>query len=162
MGFLDKAKAAANDLAAKADTALSGAGMAGPGSGDAERYFRDLGVLAYLEWSGRPAPSGDRERIMAVLREMDARGTIRSYALHTAPPPAPGMVPPGAGHGPATPPPPAGGAPVGGAPAGGGPASGGPAGYGPGGGPAAPPPQAPQPPAAPPPPPSWMKDGGTA
>lgn len=160
MGFLDKAKAAANDLAAKADTALSGAGMAGPGSGDAERYFRDLGVLAYLEWSGRPAPSGDRERIMAVLREMDARGTIRSYALHTAPPPAPGTAPPG--HAPATPPPPAGGAPAGGAPAGGGPASGGPAGYGPGDGPAAPPPQAPQPPAAPPPPPSWMKDGGTA
>ncbi|WP_123915746.1 hypothetical protein [Georgenia muralis] len=170
MGFLDKAKAAANDLAAKADTALSGAGMAGPGGGDAERYFRDLGVLAYLEWSGRPAPSGERERIMAALREMDARGTIRSYALHTAPPPAPGTGP-SSGYGPTTPPPPAGGAPAGGAPAGGAPAggapgSGGPAGRGPGDGPGAappPPPQpAPQPPAAPPPPPSWMKDGGTA
>lgn len=162
MGFLDKAKAAANDLAAKADTALSGAGMVGPGGGDAERYFRDLGVLAYLEWSGRPAPAGDRERIMAVLREMDARGTIRSYALHTAPPPAPGTAPPGAGHGPATPPPP-GAVQAGGAPAGGGPAS-----YGPGDGTAAAqapqptPTPTPQPPAAPPPPPSWMKDGGTA
>lgn len=176
MGFLDKAKAAANDLAAKADTALSGAGMAGPGGGDAERYFRDLGVLAYLEWSGRPAPSVDRERIMAVLREMDARGTIRSYALHTAPPPAPGTAPSGAAYGPATPPPPAGGSPAGGAPAGGEPASAGPAGTGTGPGdvpaaappPQAPPPQAPpqppaaQAPAAPPPPPSWMKDGGTA
>ena len=32
MGFLDKAKAAANDLAAKADTALAGSGLGGPGA----------------------------------------------------------------------------------------------------------------------------------
>lgn len=152
MGFLDKAKAAANDLAAKADTALSGAGMAAPGGGDAERYFRDLGVLAYLEWSGRPSPAGDRERIMAVLREMDARGAIRSYALHTAPPPAPGAPaaapPPGAGTAPGTVP----SAPPGPAES-----------RAEGGGPAATPqPPTPQPPSAPPPPPSWMQGGGTA
>lgn len=48
MGFLDKARAAANDLAAKADTALASSGL-------------------------------------------DARGEIRSFALHTA---TPGTVPP--------------------------------------------------------------------
>ena len=32
MGFLDKAKAAANELAQKADTALAGSGLGGPGA----------------------------------------------------------------------------------------------------------------------------------
>ena len=35
MGFLDKAKAAANDLAAKADTAMANAGLGGPGGATA-------------------------------------------------------------------------------------------------------------------------------
>ncbi|WP_345216197.1 hypothetical protein [Georgenia halophila] len=105
MGFLDKAKAAANDLAAKADTAMAGSGLNTPGApaggGDAERYFRDLGVLAYLEESGRPVPPGERERILAALRDLDSRGAVRSFSLHTAPPPAPGA--PGAPSSPAAP-----------------------------------------------------------
>ncbi|WP_211373680.1 hypothetical protein [Cellulomonas fimi] len=110
MGFLDKAKAAATDLAAKADTALGSAGLGGPGAassgGDAERYFRDLGVVAYLESTGRPVGPGDRERVTAALRELEQRGSLRSFTLHTATPP-----PPGSAGGSAFPPPPAGATP---------------------------------------------------
>jgi hypothetical protein len=141
MGFLDKARAAANDLAAKADTALANSGIGQPGGGDADRYFHDLGVLTYLTENGRPASAEDRERVMGALRDLEARGAIHSFALKTtaAPPPPP---PPGAA---ATPPPPPGGAtpPP----------------------PPPPPPPAPEAPVAeqhpatapPPPPPSWAK-----
>ncbi len=144
MGFLDKAKAAANDLAAKADTALANSGMGGPGgsAGDSDKYFRDLGVLAYLEANGRPASPEDRERVMAALTEMESRGAIRSFTLQTsaaqsgAVPPPPGAAAGAATPDAATTPPPA---------------------------PAAPPPPAAAPPqpdqststAPPPPPPSW-------
>ena len=94
MGFLDKAKAAANDLAAKADTALASSGMGGPGGGpQPDKLFRDLGVLAYLEANGRPAPEGERDRVMGALREAEQRGAISSFALQTGAP-APGSVPP--------------------------------------------------------------------
>jgi hypothetical protein len=95
MSFLDRAKAAANDLAAKADTALASSGISGPKasvSGDSDRYFRDLGVLAYLQASGRPADPGEHRRVMTALQEMDTRGAIPSFALHTAPPPPPGAA----------------------------------------------------------------------
>lgn len=166
MGFLDKAKAAANELAAKADTALGSSGFGGPaapsGGGDANAYFHDLGVLTYLEASGRPASAEDRARVMSALQELDGRGALRSFALHTAPPPAPGMagsVPPPPGMAGAVPPPPgmAGSA----AP----PPPPGPAGSVPPppgqSAPAVSSPPAPEPPAAPvapPPPPSWMRD----
>jgi hypothetical protein len=135
MGFLDKAKAAANDLAAKADTALASSGMGGPKapvSGDSDRYFRDLGVLAYLEASGRPADPDEHLRVMAALQELDGRGAIPSFALHTAPPPPPGSA--AAGSPGAVPPPPG----TAGSPA---------------------PPAAPTTP--PPPPPSWMTKEGS-
>jgi hypothetical protein len=99
MGLLDKAKAAANDLAAKADTALGSSGMGGPkapGSGDADRYLRDFGVLAYLEANGRPADPEEHRRVMTALQEMDKSGAIPSFALHSAPPPPPGTPPGGA------------------------------------------------------------------
>jgi len=132
---MDKARAAATDLAAKADTALASSGTRGQGSGgDADRYFRDLGVLAYLEADGRSASPEERERVMETLRGMEARGAIGTLALHTAAPPPPGGAappPPSAG----TVPPPPGGTVA----------------------PAPPPPTAPAPP-----PPSWMtKDQGS-
>ena len=145
MGFLDKAKAAANDLAAKADTALGSSGLGGPkaSGGDADRYFRDLGVLSYLEASGRPADLAERRRVMATLQDLDNRGAIPSFTLHTSPPPPPGSAAGGQGGFP--PPPAAAGAPPPPPPAGTGPQ-----------------PQAPPaaPATLPPPPPSWMtKDG---
>ncbi|MDX5400216.1 MAG: hypothetical protein LPK92_10935, partial [Actinomycetes bacterium] len=84
MGFLDKAKAAANDLAAKADTALAGAGLGGPGSAntsEAETYLRDLGVLAYLDATGRQAPAADRDRLLAALSAQESRGALHSFTL---------------------------------------------------------------------------------
>lgn len=140
MGFLDKAKAAASDLAAKADTALASSGLGGsgaPGGGDAERYFRDLGVLTYLDATGRPGAPEDRARVMASLQELEARGSIRSFALHTSPPPAPGMAGTPLQPGYPAPPPPAGVVPQGQAPA---------------AAPVTPPP---------PPPPSWMTTDGS-
>ena len=70
MGFLDKAKAAATELSAKADQALASQGLAGPAAAgkQADKYFRDLGVLAYLEATGRSGAAGERERIMAALQ----------------------------------------------------------------------------------------------
>ncbi len=152
MGFLDKAKAAASDLATKADSALNSSGSGGPkppGAGDVDKYFHDLGVLTYLDASGRAADAAERTRVMGALQELDSSGAIRSFGLHTAAPPAPGMagaVPPPPGMAGATPPPPM-----------------------PGRGGATPPPMpgaAPAAPAAepaapvtPPPPPSWMTGG---
>ncbi|MFC5177495.1 hypothetical protein, partial [Nocardioides taihuensis] len=111
MGFLDKAKAAANDLAAKADTAMSNAGLGGPAGANPERLFRDLGVIAYLEATGRTAPPEERQRVTAALTEIEQRGGIPSFALQTAAPP-PGSVPPppGAAAAGAAPPPPPGAA----------------------------------------------------
>lgn len=159
MGFLDKAKAAATDLAAKADTALAGAGLSG-GSGayhDPDSYLRDLGVLAYLHATGRPADEAERVRVLTALQQMETGGQLRSLALRTAAGPVPGQpggmgyAPPAPGAGAVPPPaPPAPPAPGAGAPA-----------VEPGAAPVAPAPPAPGgavPPAGavpPPPPPSW-------
>lgn len=152
MGFMDKAKAAATELAAKADGAMAQAGINGPpgSSGGADRYLRDLGVIAYLEATGRPAPEGERERVMAGLREAEQQGGLTSFALRTTPPPPPGMAGAtgAAGAFPPPPPPPPGAAGTGSAP----------------GASASPPPPTAQPPRPattqdapppPPPPPSW-------
>lgn len=85
MGFLDKAKAAATELSAKADQALSSQGLAGPSAGgkQTDKYFRDLGVLAYLEATGRPADAGERDRIMSALQGFEGQGAMPSFALQT-------------------------------------------------------------------------------
>ena len=142
MGFLDKAKAAANDLAAKADTAMASSGFGGPGVAQPDKLFRDLGVLAFLEATGRSGPEGERERILGTLQEIEQRGGIPSFALNTAAP-APGSVPPPPGaaaqqaaQAPSAPPAPSMAPPPPGAPV----------------------PEAPVAPTAPPPPPpSWAK-----
>ena len=133
MGFFDKAKAAATELAAKADGALASSGMAGPAAAakHADRLFRDLGVLAYLESTGRPVDGTARERLLAELGAVEGQGGIPSFALQTAAPPPPGM----AGQAGYAPPPPPGSG-----------GQGGPGGY------AAPPP--------PPPPPGMAGQGG--
>ncbi len=140
MGFLDKAKAAATDLAAKADTALANSGLSGPGAAASpDKLLRDLGVMAYLEASGRQAPEGERERVMQALQELEAANAL-PLTLQTTPPP-PGAVPPPPGST-MQPPPPGGAAPP-----------------PPPGGPAAPPASGPTTPASapPPPPPSWVQ-----
>ncbi|MBU4336629.1 MAG: hypothetical protein KJ548_08635 [Actinobacteria bacterium] len=151
MGFLDKAKAAANDLAAKADTALAGAGLGG-GSGayaDPDSYLRDLGVLSYLQATGRPVDDAERQRVLEALQQMETGGQLRSLTVRTGAGPVPGQpgamgyAPPAPGAG--TPPPPAPSAP---------PAPGVAAPPAPSA-PPAPGSATPTPSSAPPPPPSW-------
>jgi hypothetical protein len=141
MGFLDKAKAAATELTAKADHALSQAGMTGPAANAkaADRYFRDLGVLAYLEATGRSADEAERARVMSALQGFESQGALPSFALQTAAPPPPGAVAGGYA------PPPAPGMPAG----------------APGGFPPPPPPGGFAPPPPPPPPPSWTGQPST-
>ena len=144
MGFLDKAKAAATELAAKADEALTNVGGAGPSTGgkQAERFFRDLGVLAYLDATARPADASERARVVDALRTIESQGGIPTFALQTAAPPPPGAA--AAGY--AAAPPPPGAAAAGYAAA--------PPPPGAAGGSAAPPP--------PPPPPAWAQGAGTS
>lgn len=169
MSFFERAKAAASDLAAKADVAMSNAGVNVPGMGG-DRALRDLGVLAWLEATGRPVDAADRERVMATLRELETAGrlgplTVTPAQPYGAPPPPPGSAgappPPGASAPPPPPPAPEAGAPPPPPPGGVSPAGDAPAGPPPG---AAPDPRPPlsdtdeQPPSStppPPPPPSW-------
>jgi hypothetical protein len=151
MSFFERAKAAASDLAAKADVEMKKAGINTPGAAGgagAERALRDLGVLTYLEATGRPASADDRARVMATLHELESTGrlgqlsvTPPTYGSPSGPPP-----PPGAAAAAATPPPPP-------------PPSAAPAPPPPPGATPPPPPGAtpPPPPGAtpPPPPPSW-------
>lgn len=109
MSFFERAKAAANDLAAKADVAMSNAGVNVPGLGG-DRALRDLGVITWLDQAGKPVDPADRERVMATLRELEAAGrlgplTVTPATPYGAPPPAPGQAGQQAGYG--SPPPPA-------------------------------------------------------
>ncbi|MEO6790149.1 MAG: hypothetical protein ABI187_04210 [Ornithinibacter sp.] len=116
MSFLERAKAAANELAAKADVAMSNAGLntptGGGGGGGGERALRDLGVIAWLDATGRPVAESDRERVMTALRRMEDAGQLGGLTVSQAPPaPAGPPPPPGAaatGWSPPPPPPPAG------------------------------------------------------
>jgi hypothetical protein len=117
MGFLDKAKAAAETAMTKADQALSNVDTSFSGGASpkqAEPYFRDLGVLAYLEATGRaPADADDqRQRCLTAVQQLEGQTTL-NFALSSAAPPPPGTAatappPPGAA-GAAPPPPPPGG-----------------------------------------------------
>jgi hypothetical protein len=87
MSFLERAKAAANDLAAKADVAMSQAGISTPGTpGGGDRALRDLGVLAYLEATGRGVNPADRDRLLATLRELESSGRLGPLTVSPPPP----------------------------------------------------------------------------
>ncbi len=110
MGFLDKAKAAASDLAAKADSAIAGAGASLAGTPNPEALLRDLGILTFLESTGREGSGAERHRIMTSLLELEKVGVLRSFDLKTAaaaapPPPAAAAAPPPPGAGVVPPPP---------------------------------------------------------
>lgn len=107
MSFFERAKAAASDLAAKADVAMSNAGISVPGIG-ADRALRDLGVVAWMDATGRPVAEADRERVMATLRELEAAGRLGPLTLSPPPTPYGAPPPPPGGAAPTTPPPPPG------------------------------------------------------
>ncbi len=102
MSFFEKAKAAAKDLAAQADAAMQNTGLMPPGGGSGgggggDRALRDLGVIAWLDATGRPVADADRARVMETLRSMEASGQLG--ALSVSPPmPAPGAPPPPPGY----------------------------------------------------------------
>ncbi len=109
MSFFERAKAAASDLAAKADVAMTNAGVGIPGIGP-DRALRDLGVVAWMDATGRPVDPADRERVMATLRDLETAGRLGPLTLTPAqpygtPPPPPGAAAAAAGV-PAAPPPP--------------------------------------------------------
>lgn len=102
MGFLDKAKAAATDLAAKADSALNQASTSWGSGGDAERLLRDYGLLTWREQRGQPIDTAEVTRVREALQQLEVQGHLHNLTLHTTPPPPPGSH--------QTPPPPGGSA----------------------------------------------------
>jgi hypothetical protein len=111
MGFLDKAKVLADQALAKADEAMNSATTGATGSKQGDAHLRDLGVLAYLESTGR-APADlaqQRERCMTALGQLEAQGPLDLTMGSLAPPPpgvAAGAPPPPPGAAAAPPPPP--------------------------------------------------------
>ena len=102
MGFLDNVKAAANDLKSSVDQQLSTSNA----NRDAERHYRDLGLLAYLKETGRPVEAADWDRVLGALRGFESQGTLGAFAMQTALPPPPGAGVPPAPEASAAPPPP--------------------------------------------------------
>lgn len=96
MGFMDKAKALADQAAEKIDTAVSSA-TAPAGVRVGEAALRDLGLLAYLEWTSR-APvdiAEQRERCLRAVWDAEAEsGTKLDLTLATVPPPETAPPPP--------------------------------------------------------------------
>src|SRR5690349_20727010 len=86
MGFLDKAKAAANDLASQAQNAMNSSSSGGV---NPERLYRDLGQIVFNEHAGKPTPPGAREQILTQLTQLDQQGRL-TPAAQAGPPPPPG------------------------------------------------------------------------
>lgn len=105
MGFLDKAKAAANDFAAKADTAFTSA-TGGGAQGETDRFLRDLGIATYAEHIGQPVDGEALTRALAGLDALKAQGQLGSMSMSASPPPSPGTGGPPPPPGSTRPPPP--------------------------------------------------------
>ena len=116
MGFLDKAMRTANELAGKAETALSQSGMSMPGSAGgvpgAERLYAQLGRLVHDEHRGEPVDPARRAQLLAQIDELLDRASSPPPPPGSTAPPHPGAAagggttPPSSGGGPSTPPPP--------------------------------------------------------
>jgi len=104
MGFMDKAKEAAEDLKASfATTEVR----------DSEQAYRDLGMIAYLTTTGRPIDEADRQRLVNTLWALEQQAKLPPFRLVTSPPPPPPPPPPvPQAAPPAAPPPPAPAAPA--------------------------------------------------
>jgi len=102
MGFMDKAKEAADDLRSS---------FASSEVRDSEQLYRDLGMLAYLTATGRPIDEADRQRLISGLWAIEQGGKLPAFRLVTAAPPPPPPPPAAAPAPPAPPVPPAPAAP---------------------------------------------------
>lgn len=104
MSFLDRAKAAANDLAAKADTAMANAGISGPGLGtgaaggaggsarEAESTLRDYGLLVWREQHGHPVDATEKEGVVAAMRRLEGAGAFAALRVGGVVPGAAGVA----------------------------------------------------------------------
>ncbi len=107
MSFFDRAKAAATEAMAKADQAMSNAGLTPPGGmgPGVERALRDYGLLAWREAHGAAVDPGEKERVSSALADAAAAGQLQHLHVWAPPaaPPPPGYAAQAAG---APPPPP--------------------------------------------------------
>ena len=84
MGFLDKAKQAANEMAAKADQAMANAGISGPAGAPggmganraADAALRDFGLITWREAHGHPVDASEKERVLHTLQGLEAGGQL--------------------------------------------------------------------------------------
>lgn len=90
MGFLDNVKSAAKDLTESVDQQLTSTNA----GRDAERHYRDLGMMAYLKETGRTVEVADWERVLGALKNYEAQGALGTFVLHTTPHPPPAAPPP--------------------------------------------------------------------
>ena len=97
MGFIDPVQAAATDLRDGVDGSLSSTIAAH----DVEKHYRDLGMLSYLQETGRTIDPADRDRILTALRAAERAGALSAFALQIGAPPPPPRGPP---HAPPPPP----------------------------------------------------------
>ena len=87
---MDQVKAAATDLKDSVEGSLSSTNA----GRDVEKHYRDLGMLTYLQETGRTIDPADRKRILAALRSAEAAGAMTAFALQTGtPPPTPPAAP---------------------------------------------------------------------
>ena len=84
MGFMDKAREAADDLRSS---------FAGNEARDSESHYRDLGMIAYLTATGRPIDEADRQRLINGLWAIEQGGKLPAFRLVTPPPPPPPPMP---------------------------------------------------------------------
>ena len=75
MGFMDQVKAAATDLRDSVEGSLSSTNAAR----DVERHYRDLGMLTYLQETGRTIVPADRERVLGALTAVPLAATIQIF-----------------------------------------------------------------------------------
>lgn len=83
MSFFERARSGYESLAGRADNAFDSA-TASKDLGDIDQHYRDLGVLAYLAATGRPADPAAQARITETLWALEQRGAIRDFGLQTA------------------------------------------------------------------------------
>lgn len=82
MGLLDQVKAVAVDLKDRVEGSLSATNA----SREVERHYRDLGMLTYLQETGRAIHPPDRERVLRALRAAEAHGAMTAFTLQTGAP----------------------------------------------------------------------------
>lgn len=82
MSFFERARAGYDNLAGRTDDAFDRA-TASKDLGEIDKHYRDLGVLAYLAATGRPADQATQQRLVGALTALEQRGAIRDFTLHT-------------------------------------------------------------------------------